>query len=306
MPPFPQERRHVSEPELFEPSQNGLRRHATVKATRSVLESRKAMLEAVEALRRVASMHAESKAAVVPRRQVPRLPEPKDQAAMAMPVAEQVALEARNMAEPEPEIADAELEYEPSVAEVTEVPRLELPMLPKETASVELEAMVRPVKFCAGVPREMPKTEAAVAGLGRLRCNSHRRQHGCEHQNLAHRPAPRSSVRRSHGVPISNCCANRSCAYVRLIHVALVGTSAMRWSNLIAPEWLRSDRAQRAARRRCFGQSSRHTPGWHTLVGVSTGRQVCRWPAHQHCRGGCHRRLVGLLLVLAARLQRPT
>lgn len=151
MAPFPQEPRHVTEPKLFELFQNGLRRHATVSAMRDLLETRKAMLEALEVLRRVVSMHAESKAAVVPWLQVPRLPEPEDQASMAMPVAEVVALEARHMAELEHEIPVAELEHEASVAEAIEVPRLEVLRPPDEAAAVELEAIVRPVKLCASV-----------------------------------------------------------------------------------------------------------------------------------------------------------
>ena len=150
MAPFPQERRHVTESKLFELFQNGLRRRPTVNAMRGVLETPRRLLEALEVLRRVVSMHAESKAAMVPRVQVPRLHEPEDQAAMTMTVAEVAALEARHVAELKHEIAVAELEHEAS--EVTEVAWLEVPMLSNQAPVVELEAMVRPMKLRACLP----------------------------------------------------------------------------------------------------------------------------------------------------------
>jgi hypothetical protein len=111
----------------------------------------------------------------VPRPELPWLIEPKEQTGMMVPVAEVMMLEMRHMAEPEHEIAVAELEHQSPLPEVPEVPRLEVwgmpelecetgvievPELPRlegtglsqEATVVELRAMVSQVQLRAGVP----------------------------------------------------------------------------------------------------------------------------------------------------------
>ena len=70
---------------------------------------------------------------------------------MMVPVAELTMLE-RHIAEPEHDIAVAELEHQTALAEVPEVPRLERTMLSKDATVVELEAMVAQVQLRAGMP----------------------------------------------------------------------------------------------------------------------------------------------------------
>jgi hypothetical protein len=60
----------------------------------------------------------------VPRSEPRRLFKPEEQPAMMVPVAELTMLE-RHMAEPEHDIAVAELEHQTALAEVPEVSRLE-------------------------------------------------------------------------------------------------------------------------------------------------------------------------------------
>ena len=122
---------------------------------------------------------AKGEAATVPRRKGQRVAEFEEWA--AMPGAERLGLEVRDMPEPEcetPMIAEptlvaeatemsrlevwdmselerkapiAELEHEAPVAEVTEAPRLEVAVLPEEAAMVEFKAMMRQMKSCAGM-----------------------------------------------------------------------------------------------------------------------------------------------------------
>lgn len=70
---------------------------------------------------------------------------------MTMSVSEAVRLEVRDVAKLEREVSVAELEPEPPMPEVTEVPRFEVPMLPEEAAVVESETVMRPMEFCACV-----------------------------------------------------------------------------------------------------------------------------------------------------------
>ena len=62
---------------------------------------------------------------MVPRSEVPWLVEPQEQTAMMVPVAEVMMLETWDVAEPEHEVAIAELEQKTALAEVMEVSRLE-------------------------------------------------------------------------------------------------------------------------------------------------------------------------------------
>jgi hypothetical protein len=162
---------------------------------------------------------AKGEAATVPRRKGSRVAEFEESA--AMPEAERMGLEVRNMPELEsktPAIAEptlvaevtemprlevwdmselkyeafvvAEFEHEAPVAEVTEGQRLEVAVLPEEAAMVELKAKMRPMKSCAGVRREMAETEGAVTRLGGLRYHPYRGHYGCKDQDLAHHVAP--------------------------------------------------------------------------------------------------------------------
>jgi hypothetical protein len=63
--------------------------------------------------------------AIVPRPELPWRLEPEEQTAMMTRVAEVTVLE-RHVAEPEHDVAVAELEHQPALAEVTEVSRLEV------------------------------------------------------------------------------------------------------------------------------------------------------------------------------------
>jgi hypothetical protein len=157
----------------------------------------------------------EGKAAIVPPPEPPWLVEPEEQPINMTPAAEVTVLEMRHMTEPEHQVAVAELQHQArvpelpevprlklrgmskpecktSVAEVPEVPRLERPRLSNEATVVEFEARVVQVQLRASVPREMAKTEAAVACLGWLRHHPQRRHDGCEHHHFAHRGAPSS------------------------------------------------------------------------------------------------------------------
>jgi hypothetical protein len=132
---------------------------------------------------------------------------------MMLPVAEVTMLEMWKMTEAEHEIAVAELQHQPRVPEVSEVPRLEVsgmsepqcegtvvepPEMPRlerprssnEAIVVELEAVVAQVQLRHGVPRELPNTEAAVSCLGWLRYHRQRRHDSREHHHFAHRGAP--------------------------------------------------------------------------------------------------------------------
>jgi hypothetical protein len=62
--------------------------------------------------------------AILPRPELPWLVEPEEQPVMMVPAAELTMLE-RHMAEPEHDIAVAELEHQTALAEVPEVSRLE-------------------------------------------------------------------------------------------------------------------------------------------------------------------------------------
>ncbi len=71
----------------------------------------------------------EAEAAPVPRRDVPRVPEIKEDPRMAVSMAKVAPLEMRNAAEPEKEVAVAELEHKAALPKVTEVPQPEVPVL---------------------------------------------------------------------------------------------------------------------------------------------------------------------------------
>ena len=64
--------------------------------------------------------------------------EPEERPVMMVPVAEVMMVELRDMTEPEHEIAVAELEYQPALPEVPEVPRLEV----WDISELECEAAV--------------------------------------------------------------------------------------------------------------------------------------------------------------------
>jgi hypothetical protein len=80
----------------------------------------------------------EGKTAIVPRLELPWQVEPEERPVMTVPVAEVMMVELRDMTEPEHEIAVAELEYQPALPEVPEVPRLEV----WDTSELECEAAV--------------------------------------------------------------------------------------------------------------------------------------------------------------------
>jgi hypothetical protein len=116
----------------------------------------------------------EGKATIVPPPE-PLCPiEPKEQTGMTVPMAEVTMFE-RHMTESEHDVALAELEHQPALAEVpevsrlepwdmselgrettvaemTEMPRLERTMLSKDATVVELEPGVSQVQFRPGVP----------------------------------------------------------------------------------------------------------------------------------------------------------
>jgi hypothetical protein len=107
----------------------------------------------------------EGKAAIMPPPEPPWLIEPEEQAGMLVPVAEVTMFE-RHMTEPEHDIAIAELEHQPALAEVPEVsrlepwemsevpevPRLERTILSKDATVVELEPVMSQVQLRRGVP----------------------------------------------------------------------------------------------------------------------------------------------------------
>jgi hypothetical protein len=83
----------------------------------------------------------EGKAAIGPRPELPWQVQPEEERVMMALVAEVMVLEMRHIAEPEHEIAVAELQYQPRPPEVPEVPRLEvwgMPELECKTTVVEV------------------------------------------------------------------------------------------------------------------------------------------------------------------------
>ena len=117
----------------------------------------------------------EGKAGIGPRPQLPGRAESEEQPLVMMPVAEVMTLEMRHMTEPEHKIAVAELEHQTALAEVPEVPRLEVwgmselecettvveapevprherAMLSEDATVVELEARVSHVQLRPSVP----------------------------------------------------------------------------------------------------------------------------------------------------------
>jgi hypothetical protein len=155
----------------------------------------------------------EGKVAMGPPPELLWLVEPEERPLTTMLMAEVTVLETRHIAEPEHDVNVAELEHETALAdvpevsrlepwdmfelecettvvEVPEVTRLERPRLPKGATMVELESLVSQVQLRGSVPREMPKTEAAVACLGWLRRHCQCRHYSCEHHHFAHRVAP--------------------------------------------------------------------------------------------------------------------
>jgi hypothetical protein len=152
----------------------------------------------------------EGKAAMRP--ELPWGVEPEEQRMIMLPAAELAMLEMRHMTEPEHKVAVAELQHQPrvpevpevprfevrgmskpecetSVAQVPEVPRLERPRLSNEATVMELEARVSQVQLRHGVPRELPETESAISCFGWLRRHQ-RRYDSSEHHHFAHRGAP--------------------------------------------------------------------------------------------------------------------
>jgi hypothetical protein len=103
---------------------------------------------------------------IVPRPEPPWLVEPEEQPVTMVPAAELTMLE-RHMAEPEHQVAGAELEHQTALAEVPEVPRLERTMPSKDATVVELEAWCRRCSFGPACPekwREPKPRSPASAG----------------------------------------------------------------------------------------------------------------------------------------------
>jgi hypothetical protein len=117
----------------------------------------------------------EGKAAIVPTPEPPWLVEAEVEPIMMIPAAEVAMLEMRHMTEPEHDVAVAELQHQPrvpkvpevprpggrgmskpereaSVAEVPEVPRLGRPRLSNYATVMELEARLMQVQLWHGVP----------------------------------------------------------------------------------------------------------------------------------------------------------
>jgi hypothetical protein len=161
----------MSKTHLLELSKEGLWRGATLQpATLADLRTRHALAVRVKAM-----PIFEGKAAIMPWPELPWLVEPEEHPVMMVLVAEVTMLEMRHMAEPEHEIPVAELEHETALAEVPEVPRLEvwdmselerattvaeMPEVPrlertilsKEAPVVELEAIVSQLQLRASMP----------------------------------------------------------------------------------------------------------------------------------------------------------
>src|SRR5919106_1636571 len=227
------------------------------------------MVKTLEVLRTVVQPFIQGKT-VVPTLEASRAVEPGGQAAMALSVA--VRLEAREVAEFEREIPVAEFEHESPMAEVTEVPRLEVwgmseleheilmaevTEVPRLDVSVfaedaplmELEAMMRPMKFCASMWGEMAEAYAAIAGLNRLRRHRNRRDHCCRHQDPAHRLAPSSSA-------------------ARLLNLVPRG----------APDTTTPSDSSTHAQRRREGSTSSCTATWLGFAVLRGGRAQCERP----------------------------
>jgi hypothetical protein len=139
---------HVSKAHLLELSEEGFWRHAAVQpATLAAFRTRLAL---AEVLRKLVPI-IEYKAAIVPRSEVPWLVESEEQPVMTVPVAKALVLEIRRVAELEHNVPVAEHKHETAVAEVTEVPRLEGPRLPKEATMLKLGVTVSQVQLRASV-----------------------------------------------------------------------------------------------------------------------------------------------------------
>jgi hypothetical protein len=124
--PAAQQLWHVSKTHLLELSKEGFWRGAVLQpATSAALRPRHALTERVNAARIF-----EGEAAIVPRPERPCRLEPEEQIAKLTRVAEMTVLE-RHVAEPEHDVAVAELEHQPALAQVTEVSRLELWGMPE-------------------------------------------------------------------------------------------------------------------------------------------------------------------------------
>ena len=161
---------YVSKTHRLELFKEGFWRRAVVQpASLAALETRYARAVPVKA-----TPIFEGKAATVPRPELPWLVEPEEQTAVMVPVAEVTMFE-RHMTEPEHDVAVAELEHQTALAEVPEVPRLEVwgmselecetmvvevpevprlerPRLSNEATVVELEALVSQVQLRPDVP----------------------------------------------------------------------------------------------------------------------------------------------------------
>src|SRR5919106_575944 len=204
------------------------------------------MVKTLEVLRTVVQPFIQGKT-VVPTLEASRAVEPGGQAAMALSVA--VRLEAREVAEFEREVPVAEFEHESPMAEVAEVPRLEVAVLAEDAPLMELEAMVRPMKFCASMWGEMAEAYAAIAGLNRLRRHRNRRDHCCRHQDPAHRLAPSSSA-------------------ARLLNLVPRG----------APDTTTPSDSSTHAQRRREGSTSSCTATWLGFAVLRGGRAQCERP----------------------------
>jgi hypothetical protein len=145
-----QKLRHMPKPKLLELSEKNIwRRGAVQPATLAGRGTRDALAKVPEA----SSMRVfESEAAVVQVPDVPRAIEPEEEAALAVSMSEATRFEGNNLTEFEHHIAVAEPKHETAVVEVTEVPRLEGPTLPKEATVVEIAATVSQVQLRASVP----------------------------------------------------------------------------------------------------------------------------------------------------------
>ena len=115
---------------MLEPFEDSFwRRSAVQPANLAVLRTRDALAEVPGVPGKVVSVF-ESKATVVPRPEVPRAIKPEHEPGLAESLPEAVRLEVSDMTELKDKIPIAELEHQTAVAEVPEVPRLEVPGFP--------------------------------------------------------------------------------------------------------------------------------------------------------------------------------
>jgi hypothetical protein len=128
---------HVPKPHRLELLEEGFWRRAVGQASPvAALETRYA-----PAMAWILMPIFEVKAAIGPRPELPWQVQPEEERVMMALVAEVTVLEMRHIAEPEHEVAVAELEYQPRPPEVPEVPPLEvwgMPELQCKTRVVEV------------------------------------------------------------------------------------------------------------------------------------------------------------------------